>query len=160
MSEIVVQKFGGTSVGTVDRIDSVAEIIKSASKSNKIVVVVSAMGGETNRLVVLARTFGDDPEKREFDALVSTGETVSSALLTMALHSKGVKAKSFSASQISMRTTSSYSKAKILDVDAKKILDVVDSVIESNFFALATTPGSVVKIPSTSVYMSHLIASI
>ena len=127
MSEIVVQKFGGTSVGTVDRIDSVAEIIKNASKLNKIVVVVSAMGGETNRLVDLAKAFGDDPDKREFDALVSTGETVSSALLTMALHSKGVKAKSFSASQISMRTTSSYSKAKILDVDAKKILDVVDN---------------------------------
>ena len=127
MSEIVVQKFGGTSVGTVDRIDSVAEIIKNASKSNKIVVVVSAMGGETNRLVDLAKAFGDDPDKREFDALVSTGETVSSALLTMALHSKGIKAKSFSASQISMRTTSSYSKAKILDVDAKKILDVIDS---------------------------------
>ena len=127
MSEIVVQKFGGTSVGTVDRIDSVAEIIKNASKLNKIVVVVSAMGGETNRLVDLAKAFGDDPDKREFDALVSTGETVSSALLTMALHSKGIKAKSFSASQISMRTTSSYSKAKILDVDAKKILDVIDS---------------------------------
>lgn len=127
MSEIVVQKFGGTSVGTVDRIDSVAEIIKNASKSNQIVVVVSAMGGETNRLVDLAKAFGDDPDKREFDALVSTGETVSSALLTMALHSKGIKAKSFSASQISMRTTSSYSKAKILDVDAKKIMDVIDS---------------------------------
>ena len=127
MSEIVVQKFGGTSVGTVDRIDSVAEIIKNASKSNQIVVVVSAMGGETNRLVDLAKAFGDDPDKREFDALVSTGETVSSALLTMALHSKGIKAKSFSASQISMRTTSSYSKAKILDVDAQKILDVIDS---------------------------------
>ena len=127
MSEIVVQKFGGTSVGTVDRIDSVAEIIKNASKSNQIVVVVSAMGGETNRLVNLAKAFGDDPDKREFDALVSTGETVSSALLTMALHSKGIKAKSFSASQISMRTTSSYSKAKILDVDAKKIMDVIDS---------------------------------
>ena len=127
MSEIVVQKFGGTSVGTVDRIDSVAEIIKNASKLNKIVVVVSAMGGETNRLVDLAKAFGDDPDKREFDALVSTGETVSSALLTMALHSKGIQAKSFSASQISMRTTSSYSKAKILDVDAKKIMDVIDS---------------------------------
>ena len=127
MSEIVVQKFGGTSVGTVERIDSVAEIIKNASKSNKIVVVVSAMGGETNRLVDLAKAFGDEPNKREFDALVSTGETVSSALLTMALHSKGIKARSFSASQISMRTTSTYSKAKILDVDAKKILNVVDS---------------------------------
>jgi len=129
MSEIVVQKFGGTSVGTVERIDAVAKIIRESSKSNKIVVVVSAMGGETNRLMELAKRFGDDPDKREFDALVSTGETISSALLSMALHSKGIKARSFSASQISMRTTSSFSKAKILDVDSKKILDEVEQGI-------------------------------
>ena len=122
MTEIIVQKFGGTSVGSVERIDAVAEIIKEASKSKKIIVVVSAMGGETNRLVKLAKHFDKDPDKREFDALVSTGETVSSALLAMALQSKGIKARSYSASQISMRTTDSYSKAKILDVDADKIL--------------------------------------
>ena len=126
MNEIIVQKFGGTSVGSVERIDAVAEIIKKASKSKKIIVVVSAMGGETNRLVDLAKYFDADPNKREFDALVSTGETVSSALLAMALHSKGIKARSYSASQISIRTTDTYSKAKILDVDAEKILKTIN----------------------------------
>ena len=126
MSEIIVQKFGGTSVGSVERIDAVAEIVKNASQSNKIVVVVSAMAGETNKLVNLAKNFSENPNKREFDALVATGETISSALLAMALHSKGLKAKSYSASQISMRTTDSFSKARILDVDAKKILDVLE----------------------------------
>ena len=126
MNEIIVQKFGGTSVGSVERIDAVAEIIKKASKSKKIIVVVSAMGGETNKLVDLAKHFDADPNKREFDALVSTGETVSSALLAMALHSKGIKARSYSASQISIRTTDTYSKAKILDVDAEKILKTIN----------------------------------
>ena len=126
MSEIIVQKFGGTSVGSVERIGIVANIVAEASKSKKIIVVVSAMEGETNKLVKLANHFGENPDKREFDALVSTGETVSSALLAMALHSKGIKAKSYSASQISMRTTDSFSKAKILDIDADKILKVVD----------------------------------
>ena len=126
MSEIIVQKFGGTSVGSVERIDAVAEIVKNASQSNKIVVVVSAMAGETNKLVNLSKNFSENPNKREFDALVATGETISSALLAMALHSKGLKAKSYSASQISMRTTDSFSKARILDVDAKKILEVLE----------------------------------
>ena len=126
MSEIIVQKFGGTSVGSVERIESVAEIVKHASHSNTVIVVVSAMSGETNKLIKLANHFGENPDKREFDALVSTGETISSALLTMALHSKGIKARSFSASQISMKTTDSYSKAKILDVDAEKILKVIE----------------------------------
>ena len=125
MSDIIVQKFGGTSVGSIERIDAVAEIIKNASKYNQVIVVVSAMSGETNKLIELSKHFGEDPDKREFDALVSTGETVSSALLAMALHSKGIKAKSFSASQISMKTTNSYSKAKILDVNSDKILEVV-----------------------------------
>ena len=130
MSDIIIQKFGGTSVGSVERIDIVAEIIKNASKLNKLIVVVSAMGGETNKLIELSKYFGENPDKREFDALVSTGETVSSALLSMALHSKGIKAKSYSAAQISMKTTDSYSKAKILDVNADKILEVVkDDII-------------------------------
>ena len=84
------------------------------------------MAGETNKLVNLAKNFSENPNKREFDALVATGETISSALLAMALHSKGLKAKSYSASQISMRTTDSFSKARILDVDAKKILEVLE----------------------------------
>ena len=77
MSKIIVQKLGGTSVGSVERIDAVAEIIKNASKSNDIIVVVSAMGGETNKLIKLSKHFSEEPDKREFDALVSTGETVS-----------------------------------------------------------------------------------
>ena len=129
MSNIVVQKFGGTSVGSEERIAAVAKIIKKASEKNSLVVVVSAMSGETNRLINLANSFGDNPSKREFDALISTGEKVSAALLAMALHQIGVEAKSYTASQISMRTTDSYSKAKILDVDGKKIEETLDAGI-------------------------------
>ena len=129
MSKMIVQKFGGTSVGSEERIASVAKIIQQASIDNLVIVVVSAMSGETNRLIKLAKSFGDNPSKREFDALISTGEKVSAALLAMALHQIGVKAKSYTASQISMRTTDSYSKAKILDVDGKKIQDALDEGI-------------------------------
>ena len=127
MSKIIVQKFGGTSVGSVDRIKSVANIIKKAKDNHDVIVVVSAMSGETNKLIDLAKSFGDSPDKREFDALVSTGEKVSAAMLAMALHEKGVKAKSFSAAQISMKTTSQYSKAKILDINYQIILDSIQS---------------------------------
>tara|TARA_B100001063_G_scaffold1392_1_gene1025 strand:+ start:668 stop:1873 length:1206 start_codon:yes stop_codon:yes gene_type:complete len=126
---MIVQKFGGTSVGSEERIASVAKIIKNASIDNAVIVVVSAMSGETNRLIKLAKSFGENPSKREFDALISTGEKVSAALLAMALHQIGVKAKSYTASQISMRTTDSYSKAKILDVDGQKIQDALDQGI-------------------------------
>jgi aspartate kinase len=129
MSNIIVQKFGGTSVGSEERIAAVAKIVKEASINNPIVVVVSAMSGETNRLIKLAKSFGDNPSKREFDALVSTGEKVSAALLAMALQQIDVPAKSYSASQISMRTTDSYSKARILDVDGKKIQETLDAGI-------------------------------
>ena len=129
MSNIVVQKFGGTSVGSEERIAAVAKIIKKASEKDSLVVVVSAMSGETNRLINLANSFGENPSKREFDALISTGEKVSAALLAMALHQIGVEAKSYTASQISMRTTDSYSKAKILDVDGKKIKETLDAGI-------------------------------
>ena len=129
MSRMIVQKFGGTSVGSEERIASVAKIIKNASIDNAVIVVVSAMSGETNRLIKLAKSFGENPSKREFDALISTGEKVSAALLAMALHQIGVKAKSYTASQISMRTTDSYSKAKILDVDGQKIQDALDQGI-------------------------------
>ena len=124
--DIVVQKFGGTSVGSVERIAAVAELIKSSAKDDNIVVVVSAMSGETNKLISLAKNFTESPNKREFDALVSTGEKVSSSLLAIALDSIGVKAKSLSASQISMKTTSSFSKARILDMDSSKILQTIE----------------------------------
>jgi aspartate kinase len=126
MPNIIVQKFGGTSVGSEERIASVAKIVQKAALENSIVVVVSAMSGETNRLINLAKSFGDNPSKREFDALISTGEKVSAALLAMALQQIGVPAKSFSASQISMKTTSTYSKAKILEVDGNKIQETLD----------------------------------
>ncbi|MDA8541854.1 aspartate kinase [Gammaproteobacteria bacterium] len=129
MPNIIVQKFGGTSVGSEERIASVAKIVQKASLDNPIVVVVSAMSGETNRLISLAKSFGDNPSRREFDALISTGEKVSAALLAMALQQIGVPAKSFSASQISMKTTSTYSKARILDVDGKKIQETLDAGI-------------------------------
>ena len=129
MSRMIVQKFGGTSVGSEERIASVAQIIQKASIDNSAIVVVSAMSGETNRLIKLAKSFGENPSKREFDALISTGEKVSAALLAMALHQIGVKAKSYTASQISMRTTDSYSKAKILDVDGQKIQDALNQGI-------------------------------
>jgi aspartate kinase len=126
---MIVQKFGGTSVGSEERIASVAKIIQKASIDNSVIVVVSAMSGETNRLIKLAKSFGENPSKREFDALISTGEKVSAALLAMALHQIGVKAKSYTAYQISMRTTDSYSKAKILDVDGQKIQDALNQGI-------------------------------
>ena len=127
MPNIIVQKFGGTSVGSEERIASVAKIVQKASLENSIVVVVSAMSGETNRLINLAKSFGDNPSKREFDALISTGEMVSAALLAMALQQIGVSAKSFSASQISMKTTNTYSKARILEVDGNKIQETLDA---------------------------------
>ena len=88
--DIVVQKFGGTSVGSVERIAAVAELIKNSAKDDNIVVVVSAMSGETNKLIGLAKNFTESPNKTEFDALVSTGEKVSSSLLAIALDSIGV----------------------------------------------------------------------
>ena len=123
--DIVVQKFGGTSVGSVERIAAVAELVKKSSNKDKIVVVVSAMSGETNKLIDLAKSFTQNPNRREFDALVSTGEKVSSSLLAIALDSIGIKAKSLSASQISMKTTNSYSKARILDIDSSKIMQTI-----------------------------------
>ena len=124
--DIVVQKFGGTSVGSVERIAAVAQLIKKSSKEDKLVVVVSAMSGETNKLISLAKNFSENPNRREFDALVSTGEKVSSSLLAIALDSIGVKAKSLSASQISMKTTNSHSKARILDIDSSKITQTIE----------------------------------
>ena len=129
MADIIVQKFGGTSVGSDERISAVAQIIKNARKDNQVIVVVSAMSGETNRLINLAKSFGDNPDRREFDALISTGEKVSASLLAMALNSIGVKAKSFSASQISMKTTDHHSKAKIIDVNGEKILSTLNDDI-------------------------------
>jgi aspartate kinase len=114
-------------VGSVERILAVANIIKAAFKNEFPVVVVSAMGKETDRLVMLAKGISKNPEKRELDALLYTGEKVSASLLAMQLNEMGIKAKSFSAAQISMKTTSQYSKAKILDINYQIILDCIQS---------------------------------
>ena len=132
--ETIILKFGGTSVGSTDRISAVANIIKAASDEATPVVVVSAMSGETNRLIDLANSFGSEPNKREFDALVSTGEKVSASLVAIALHQIGLKAKSLSAAQVGMKTTANFSRAKILDLDK----EVIFKTIEDGYIPIIT----------------------
>ena len=121
MSKIIVQKFGGTSVGSEERIAAVAKIVKEASKNNLIVVVVSAMSGETNRLLALAKDISPFPDLRELDVLLSTGEQVTIALLCMALKEKGSDAVSFTGGQVSIQTDGAHSKARIKNIDAKRV---------------------------------------
>jgi len=119
---LIVQKYGGTSVGTVERIQAVAEKISRFLKDgHQIVVVVSAMSGETNRLIGMARQIHDDPTPREMDVLVSTGEQVTIALLSMALHKLGVGARSFTGGQVPIRTDSAYMKARIEHIDEQSM---------------------------------------
>ncbi|MCW8853833.1 MAG: aspartate kinase, partial [Gammaproteobacteria bacterium] len=113
---LIVQKYGGTSVGTIERIEAVADrVIATRDKGNQVVVVVSAMSGETNRLIALANEIVDKPPAHEMDVLVSTGEQVTIALLSMALIKKGAAARSYTGSQIKMLTDSAHGKARILD---------------------------------------------
>ncbi len=132
--ETIVLKFGGTSVGSTDRISAVANLIKTACDEASPVVVVSAMSGETNRLIELAQSFGSEPNKREFDALVSTGEEVSASLLAIALNQLGLKSKSLSAAQVGMKTTSNFSRAKILDLNR----DIIFKTIEDGYVPIIT----------------------
>ena len=119
---LIVQKFGGTSVGTVDKIRQVAEkVSKFHGNGDRIVVVVSAMSGETNRLVALAQEMQERPVPRELDVLLSTGEQVTIGLLSMALDEIGVSAISFTGSQVQLLTDDSHTKARIRRVDDKKI---------------------------------------
>ncbi|MDP3332395.1 MAG: aspartate kinase [Methylococcaceae bacterium] len=119
---LYVYKFGGTSVGTVERIKVVAEKVKKAHDAgDKIVVVVSAMSGETNRLVGLAKEMQAQPTDRELDVLLSTGEQVTIALLCMALHSLGCDASSYTGSQVKILTDSSFTKARIRDIESAKV---------------------------------------
>ncbi|ARU89218.1 aspartate kinase [Pseudomonas sp. M30-35] len=119
---LIVQKFGGTSVGTVERIEQVAEKVKKfRERGDDIVVVVSAMSGETNRLIELARQIGDQPVPRELDVMVSTGEQVTIALLAMALIKRGVPAISYTGNQVRILTDSAHNKARILQIDDNKL---------------------------------------
>ncbi|UYZ83201.1 aspartate kinase [Entomomonas sp. E2T0] len=119
---LIVQKFGGTSVGSVERIQQVAQKIKKfKAEGNDLVIVVSAMSGETNRLLGLAKQITDRPNLRELDVMVSTGEQVTIALLCLALETIGVPAKSYTGAQVRIQTDSSHTKARILSIDDHNI---------------------------------------
>ena len=119
---LIVQKYGGTSVATIDKIKHVAKKVVEAKKAgNDLVVVVSAMAGETDRLIELAHKIVDKPHEREYDVLVSTGEQVSIALLSMAIQDLGFRAVSFLGFQIGIVTNDDFTKARILDIDSEKI---------------------------------------
>jgi len=125
---LIVEKFGGTSVGSVDRINSVADhLVAKHSAGERIVVVVSAMSGETNRLVSLANDITDEPSPREMDVLLSTGEQVTIALLSMALHKRGNDARSYTGGQVSIQTDNVHSRARIRDIDSAKIIRDLDA---------------------------------
>ncbi len=119
---LIVQKYGGTSVGTVERIECVAERVKKwHDEGHSVVVVVSAMSGETNRLVGLAKSIQEEPTPREYDVLLSTGEQVTIALLSMALEKRGCPARSYTGGQVHILTDSTHNKARILSIDDKRM---------------------------------------
>ena len=119
---LIVQKYGGTSVGTTERIEHVADKIKGwREKGNDVVVVVSAMSGETNRLVALADEISNKPVPRELDVLLSTGEQVTIALLSMALEKRGCAARSYTGTQVHIRTDNAHNKARIREIEDKRI---------------------------------------
>lgn len=120
---LIVQKFGGTSVGSVERIEAVAEkIISFRDRGDDVVVVVSAMSGETNRLTALAQEMMEQPTAREMDVLLSTGEQVTIALLSMALEKKGYGARSFTGGQVRILTDDAHTKARIREIDSTRIM--------------------------------------
>ena len=121
---IIVEKFGGTSVGSIERINAVADhLIEANARGEQLVVVVSAMSGQTNKLIEMANEISSNPPAREMDVLVSTGEQVTIALLSMALHERGNNARSYTGGQVCIRTDNVHSKARILDIDDQKIRD-------------------------------------
>jgi aspartate kinase len=134
---LIVQKFGGTSVATPEKIQSAArKAIRAQQEGNQVVVVVSAMGHETDHLIDLARQINDEPPAREMDMLLSTGEQVSVALMAMAVHRFGYRAVSLTGAQMGIRTDSSYTKARIKTISTdriRKLLDQGNIVIAAGF---------------------------
>lgn len=127
---LYVQKFGGSSLSSIERIQHVAEIVKKTrDQGDDVVVVVSAMQGETDRLIELSRAISQNPDKREFDALVSTGERNAAALLSMALQKLSCKAHSYDAAQIGIHTDDCHAKARITDINTEVIKDDVHAGI-------------------------------
>ena len=134
---LIVQKYGGTSVGSPERIKNVARrVARWHRDGHQIVVVVSAMSGETNRLIALAREIQAQPDPRELDVMVSTGEQVTIALVAMALMEQGLKARSYTGSQVKILTDNAYTKARIVKIDEEKMrrdLDAGTIVIVAGF---------------------------
>ena len=125
---LVVQKYGGTSVGDTERIRNVARrVAKTHAEGNQVIVVLSAMSGETNKLVGLAKEICDQPDEREYDVLVSSGEQVTISLLSMCLQSMGYKAKSYLGHQVPIVTNSAFSRARIEHICDEKIRADLDS---------------------------------
>ena len=125
---LIVQKYGGTSVGTIEKIGTVADKVAARAKSgDKVVVAVSAMSGETNRLIALAKEMSVKPHVREMDVIISTGEQVTIALLTMALLDRGCDARSYTGAQIRMVTDDAHGKARIKKIQSKKMKADLDA---------------------------------
>ena len=125
---LAVEKYGGTSVGSVERINAVADRVSAShQKGERLVVVVSAMAGETNRLLGLAEEIDSGAQAREMDVLVSTGEQVTIALLSMALNKRGIDARSYTGSQVQILTDNVHGKARILDIDAARVRDDLEN---------------------------------
>ncbi|HHJ15624.1 MAG TPA: aspartate kinase [Gammaproteobacteria bacterium] len=124
---LIVQKYGGTSVGTPERIQAVAEkIMRYRDQGNRLVVVVSAMSGETDRLLGLAAAMSDRPAPRELDVLLATGEQTTIALLSMALETRGCTARSYTGAQVHILTDAAHNKARIREIDAKRVTKDLD----------------------------------
>ena len=122
----MVQKYGGSSVGSIDRIKHVAAKVAAAKRAGKdVVVVVSAMAGETNRLIALAQEISPIPDEREKDVLIATGEQVTVALLSLALTELGQPARSYLGHQVRIETDNAYGKARILSIDSTKIVEAL-----------------------------------
>jgi aspartate kinase len=125
---LIVQKYGGTSVGSIERINAVAQRVKTwRDRGDQVVVVVSAMSGETDRLVGLAKEIQERPNPREMDVLLSTGEQVTIALLSMALESMGCPAKSYTGGQVHILTDNAHNKARIRDIDGARVKADLDA---------------------------------
>ncbi|MEN6670727.1 aspartate kinase [Psychrobacter sp. B38] len=125
---LIVQKYGGTSMGSIDRIKNVAKRVKRwHDNGHQVVVVVSAMSGETNRLIDLARQISNQPDPREYDQMVSTGEQVSISLLAMAIKELGIGARSFTGRQVAIKTDNAHNKARIESIDDKNIREQLEA---------------------------------
>jgi len=143
---LIIQKYGGTSVGTIERIRSVAQrVIKSASRGDRVVVVVSAMAGETNRLIELGKTVSKKSEGREFDVLLASGEQVTTALLALSIEEQGRKAVSFLGHQVQITTSGTFSRARIESVNTDRTLDALKEgyIVVVAGFQGATREGSI-----------------